>query len=630
MAGANTQISSAEKARQAISVLLTNSADAEKAIACKQLAVYGNADAVPALAPLLCDPKLASWARIPLEVIPGRAADDALRDALDKVQGQLLVGVINSIGVRGDTRAVNPLTAKLKDADTEVASAAAIALGRIGSVSAATALERFLTEAPEAVRSAVAQGCILGAETLLAADRAARAVQLCDAVRKAEVPAQRKLEATRGAILARKADGLPLLLETLRSSDQEMFNLGLHTARELAGRNVTDALAAELGKVPSERQVPLLLALADRTDAGVEPVLLATAKSGAKPLRLVAVDLLARRGAPASVPVLLDLLSEGDADLARSSRAALVNFPGDELDKQLCSRLPQASGNTRVAFVELAGQRRVAAAIPELTKAAGDVDPTIRAAGIKSLGETVSVAQLGALTDLLITAKTTNDFPVVQDALESACMRLPDKSACAQQLISRMPAASVVVRCALLRVLGVAGSANALEAVRAATASPDSNVRDTAIRVLAGWPDAAALPSLLELSRSAQEETHRFLALRGCVRLLDEGSQSAAEKLETFTELLSRTDRNDDRKVILSGLGNVRDVAALKLIEPMLANDQIQAEAEMAMLNIANNLVRTAPAEARAVATKLRADSSRQATRDRAARILSELDRPRR
>ena len=86
-----------------------------------------------ALAPLLADPELASSARIALEAIPGPAADAALRKAIDSLKGELLVGTINSIGVRRDAAAVDPLTGRLKDPDAEVASAAAVALGHIGN-----------------------------------------------------------------------------------------------------------------------------------------------------------------------------------------------------------------------------------------------------------------------------------------------------------------------------------------------------------------------------------------------------------------------------------------------------------------------------------------------------------------
>src|ERR1700676_976799 len=74
----NAQNASLEKEPELIAVLRSDAPGAEKAIACKLLAIYGSSEAVPYLARLLPDEKLASWARIALEAIPGPEADEAL------------------------------------------------------------------------------------------------------------------------------------------------------------------------------------------------------------------------------------------------------------------------------------------------------------------------------------------------------------------------------------------------------------------------------------------------------------------------------------------------------------------------------------------------------------------------
>jgi HEAT repeat protein len=617
---------SADKIRNAISILKSSAEPAQKAMTCKWLAVYGNQDAVPALSPLLADPQLSSWARIALEVIPGRAADEALRGALGKLQGKLLVGVINSIGVRRDAKAVNGLVARLNEADVEVATAAAVALGRIGGDPSAKALEKALAGSAGATRSGMAQGCILCAENFLAEKQFAKATKLYNTVRNADLPRQRILEATRGAILARQSDGLPLLLETLRSADKAMVGIGLRTARELPGRAVTEALAAELTKANPDRQGQLLLALADRDDAAVMPAILATAKSGSKNLRLVAIEVMVRSGNASCVPVLLDTLAESDAELTQAAKAALGGFSGKGVDEQVTARLTRATGSTRPMLIELAGQRHVTAAVPELIKAANDTDPANRRAAIKALGETVDARDLGALTDLLAKAKSDDEVSDVQSALESACSRIPDKPACAAKLLPHLSTAPISAQCALLRVLGLVGTANALDAVRSAVANPQPAVRDTGIRVLADWPDAPAMPTLMEVLRTSEDESHRFVALRGCVRLLGLSEQPAPEKVKTYAELIARTQRADDRKAILSGLANVADVGALKLAEPFLNDAQVQAEAELAVLKIAGAITKSAPTEAKAAAAKLQAESKNKATRDGAAKILSRMN----
>jgi hypothetical protein len=93
-----------EKEAKLIAVLSSDAPGAEKAIACKELAIYGSGKAVPQLAPLLANEQLSSWARIALEAIPGAEADAALREAVAKLEGRLLLGAINSIGVRRDAR----------------------------------------------------------------------------------------------------------------------------------------------------------------------------------------------------------------------------------------------------------------------------------------------------------------------------------------------------------------------------------------------------------------------------------------------------------------------------------------------------------------------------------------------
>ena len=102
-----------------------------RAKACQRLAVVGDRSAVAELAALLNSPQLSFYARTALETLPDRAADDALRAGLERVQGKLLAGVINSIGKRRDTNALGALEKLRHHADAEVAGSANAALARI-------------------------------------------------------------------------------------------------------------------------------------------------------------------------------------------------------------------------------------------------------------------------------------------------------------------------------------------------------------------------------------------------------------------------------------------------------------------------------------------------------------------
>jgi HEAT repeat protein len=583
-----------DKQSKLIEVLKSDAPGAQKAITCKQLAIYGGKEAVPALAPLLADEKLASWALIALEAIPDPAADDALRDALGKLQGRQLIGVINSIGVRRDAKAVDGLLKRMKEADAEAASCAAAALGRIGGAQAAAILESSLASAPPAVRSAVAEGCILCAEKFLADGKDAEAVKLYDAVRKADVPKQRILEATRGAILARKSGGTPLLIEQLNSADKGLYYIGLSTARELPGADVTQALVAEVSKASPEKQAQLILVLADRGDAGTLPVMLQAAKSGSDDVRLAAIGVLRRLGNVSCVPVLLESAMESNAAVSEKSLDVLAELRGQDVDAALAARLAKAEGKARQLLIRLAGQRRIAATVPALLKAADDADGQIRAAAITALGETVDLANVSVLIARVVKPQQADDAKAAEAALSAACVRMADRDACAAKLAAAMPQASVEAKCKLVEVLGAMGGAKALDSVKAATKNAEDEVQDTAFRVLGEWMSTDAAPVLLDLAKTVQNNKYKIRALRGCIRIVRQLAMPAEQRLALCKDVLAVAQRDDERRLVIEVLGRNPSAASLALVVPHLGG-ALTEDAAKAAVAIAEKIVQAQP-----------------------------------
>jgi HEAT repeat protein len=192
-----------ESMESLIAVLKSDAPQKKKVDACRQLAVIGTKEAVPALAALLGDEKLSHMARYGLETIPDAAVDEALRGALGKLKGRPLVGVIGSLGVRRDAKAVEPLSRLLGDPDPDVVQTAARSLGRIGTPEAASALKARLGAAPAALRTAIADGCLSCAEKLLAQGKRSEAAALYESVGKADLPRYVRGAAERGAAAAK-------------------------------------------------------------------------------------------------------------------------------------------------------------------------------------------------------------------------------------------------------------------------------------------------------------------------------------------------------------------------------------------------------------------------------------------
>ncbi|MEI8379004.1 MAG: HEAT repeat domain-containing protein, partial [Planctomycetota bacterium] len=473
-----------EKEKELIALLRSEAPAADKALACKHLAVHGTANAVPDLARLLENPQLSSWARIALEVIPGPEAGAALRQATNSITGLLLVGTINSIGVRRDAAAVDLLIARLTDADAEVASAAAVALGRIGNAAAAKGLSPLLATAPAAIRPTIAEGMILCAEHAVAAGKSEDAVVLYDQVRKADVHRQRTLEATRGAILARKPDaGIELLLAQLKSNDRGLYQIGLSTAREFPGNAIDKVLAAELSKSAPERAPLLINAMADRKETVVLSAVIKAATEGPKSVRLAAINALSKVGNDSCVTPLLQIGVEKDAELVQAAKQALGELPGAKVNDAIVARLGNAEGGLYPFVIDVIGQRRIVATA-ELKKALGHADGKVRQAALVALGETIPQKDLGVLISPFLSAADDDEATVAEKALKTACVRMPDAEACATELIAVFAKADVPTQVALLEILFAVGGKNALKTVAASAKSTDADLQDASSRLL--------------------------------------------------------------------------------------------------------------------------------------------------
>jgi HEAT repeat protein len=579
------QYDSGRKEADLIAVLASNAAEADKALVCKQLAVHGSAAAVPELAKLLGNERLSSWARIALEAIPDPACAAALRQAAATQSGRLAVGMINSLATLRDPASVEVLTRRLGDGDPQVASAAAVALGSIGDAPAAAVLRAALGTAPggtdAAVRSAIAEGLVLCGERALASGNAADAVTLYDLVRQADLPPQRIREATRGAILARGAAGVQLLVDQLRSEDRGLFNIGLSTARELRAAEVDAAIIAELAKAPPARAALLVAVLADRGSPQALPAIAQAAASGSRELRLAAVRGLGKLGDAAGLQALLAAAGDPDADLAAAAKAAIGELSGGTIDAEIRARLPQARGAALVPLLELVGRRRIDA-VPEVVAAMASSDKAVRAAAVTALGEIADLDRLAVLVEQVVKPQDEQDRAVATKALRTAAVRMPDRDACAERLAVAIAAAPPETKVVLLDVLGEVGGPRALAAIATAAGSGDAALQDAGTRLLGGWMTADAGPVLLDLAKKLPEGKFQSRSFRGYLRIARQFAPSDAEGAAMCRQALANARDLEDKRFVLEALKTIPARESIELAVEAGATPELREAARAA------------------------------------------------
>ncbi len=598
-----------------IAVLKSDAPHKEKADACRLLALVGTKDAVPPLAALLGDEKLSHMARYGLEPIPDPAVDEALRDALGKLKGRPLVGVIGSIGVRHDAKAVGALSKLLQDPDTLVAQAAARALGKIGNRRAARVLQRALPNVSAANELAFCEGLFRCAEALVAQGHPDQAIEIYDQLRTLDAaPHQVRAGGLRGAILARgnvgkiprragettkqwilrRNDGVALLLEHLRSDDYILFSAAVQTAQELPGAEVTQALSAELNRLPADNQILVIQTLGKRGDASASPALFALARSGAKSVRIAALRALSEIGHASAVPVLAKLLNDADSEISQTAQESLAALPGRQADAAVMKMLDSSQTSRRLTALELIGRRRMTASIPALLKAAGDAEAKVRPAALKKVGELGGPAELPALLNLLMNLRASQDLEAAERALSAVCVKADNPQSYTMKLTSLLVQARPAQKNALLRVLGVIGGTNALKAIRSAVNDPDAQVRAAAIRVLCGWKTADVAPDLLALAKGSPNSSRTTMALRGYISLVRDESLPAGQKLAMCKNAAALVRRNEEKKLLLGVLGGVPTAEALSMAMTYIDDPATRNEASFAAVAIGEKIVEQA------------------------------------
>lgn len=183
-----------------VAVLKTEVPRAAKDAVCRVLRTIGTVASLPALTALLPDEKLSHMARFAMERIPAPEAGQALRSALPKVAPKLQIGIIQSLGARGEATAIPALNIMLASKDPAVIRAAALALGAIGLPDSNKALAGAKPNAatPAWTKAAIADASLACAENLLAHGRKSDAKATYERLLAGNPTKPVKLAATRG------------------------------------------------------------------------------------------------------------------------------------------------------------------------------------------------------------------------------------------------------------------------------------------------------------------------------------------------------------------------------------------------------------------------------------------------
>ncbi|MFP4058420.1 MAG: HEAT repeat domain-containing protein [Candidatus Brocadiia bacterium] len=618
-----------EAEKRLVARLRGEATDDAKAFLCRQLRLVGTARCVPALASLLASERLSHMARYALERIPAPEAGAALRQALPRASAKLKVGVIHSLGARGDREALDQLVPLLGAGDLAVARAAARALGYIGGERAAQALAGARPGASPELRRTLTAAWLRCADQFLDAGQAEKAAAIYRALYGKDEPRRTRVAALRGLVAAGDEQAVPRVLEAIQGDDPLLRASAIQFLKSARGPGLTELLADKLASFPPEVQVLVLGALAERGAAGAAPAALAAARSEHEEVRIAALEALGRVGDAAAVPILAEAAATGQGREQQAARQALARLGGEGVDAAIVAALEKGGdAATRAELVRALAERGATQALHVVLELARGAEEPVRGEALRAIGELAGPNDLARVARLVAQATDEATRQAAAKALIAVLGRLPDRAAATEPVLEAMDGAPPQARAALLGVLARIGTSKALAAVRSALDAPQAAVRDAALRALAEWPTAEPIADLLRIAREATDRRRKVLALRGLLRMVNETAERSEEqKAALYRQAMDLASRPEEKKLVLAGLAEARSLAALRLAESALDEPAVRAEAAAAAAQIASGIAAAHQAEARAVLQKLARTAPSEPLREQARRALGEIDK---
>lgn len=423
-------------------------------------------------------------------------------------------------------------------------------------------------------------------------------------------------------------DAIGIILDILRSDDQQMQTVAISMVKDLKGTEVTKALAKELPNLSTTSQVQLLCALGDRGDSAALPAVIGALKSNEQSIRIAALKALGQLGDALSVNLLARTAASTKGQEQKAARESLYRLRGSGINEAIIESIPKVKAKIKVELISSIGERNIIQGVNVLLKTAKDPDGNVRVESFRALKLIAESKHLPTLVDILISLQSSSEINEAQTTIAAISRKIEDKNRQSEAVLAALASANdTQSRCSLLGVLGKIGDSNSLPVLITALEDENVDVKAAAIRALTDWPTPEPLPDLMQAAQKSESKIHRILALRGSVHLLGlESERPAEETIEMYHVVMNLAPDASEKKRVLSGLANIESLDALQMAMNYLEDENLFREAELAVVQIANEIYRDFPQQTQDALRKIIQDSKNDSTRKEAQDLIGQIE----
>ena len=588
----NRQVIGAMQSPQAQSVCAAKLADllhrsdtttAARQYICLQLRQVGTAAQVPLLSQMLVKPETSEMARYALESIPGAEAVAVLRAGLTSLQGESLVGAVNSVAARKDQDAVVALQ-KLADSSDQLLGKAAIRA--LGSIADGASTDFLVARAEKAGGPTDQTLCVA---LLRCADAGRHSKAIYTILSQADQPATIRRAALEGLLRLEGDEAEATVLAWFSSEDADRRRIAAGHLHGLPDEQL-DKLLARLADLPDAGKLAVVEVSAARRGAEMLPIVMSLVEASSLDLKRAGIRCLGMIGDASTIPVLVDMLAVGD-EATEAAQEALASLPRKEVATALLETL-ESRPALRVPAIAILVDLKCYGAIDPLVRIAANADPAEYGPALDGLRGIADPdkTDIPRLVKLLLQSEAGKHRDEVERTILIVCNKLPAKADRSELVLASLDKVAPSAAPKYLPVLGRLGGSKALERIEASLDGPDPAVQEAAVRALCNWPNAEVADRLLDLAKNSKNRAFRLWALRAYIRVVSlKSERPEAKTLAMLQDAFKLADGADEKRLTIERASTVRTMEAVTWIADFLDDPELSQAACAAIVELAHH-----------------------------------------
>lgn len=542
----------------------------------QQLELAGSDKSVKVLRNFLTDDVLYGPAIQTLTAIRTSNAKSAVHQALSTTEDNQRMAIIKALGDMQVSSAVQDIFPYTSSDNPQIRNTAWYALANIGNPAASGIFAQAVDASQSSGHSEILSYYVLFAKRLGEEGYKQQSSDICHKILADEYPAHIKIDALTTLVQNGNNQALDDLLAAAEDANPELRSTALSLARSLSGQEVTQAWIIKLKQSTPAVQADIITMMGKRGDASALPALTSFLQDSNPDIRLAAIPAVAMLGGTEKLPDLIEVLRQSNQpEEIKAVKTALLQMSSRDLLPAASRALPIASGHAKIALIEILAERRATQYLDQVLNQRTGPDSAVRLAVYQSLEALATPDDLSQLVNLITNTQNINEQAAITEAIVAVSKDIPGFENRADAVLKALEKAPDIHKPQLLKILPGIGGEKALNAVVEAIKSSSGAVKNAAFSALAGWPDASAVPALIDAAKNTSKP-NRVTALEGCVRLVGNSSYSSEDKVRFLKDAIAVAQTPPEKGMVMEALATIHTPGALKALAAYF-NDNNQA-----------------------------------------------------